>query len=476
MGETIVRENPARIHEIVGTVDVATPAHVAAAVGRAQAAFPSWSATPLGERAAALEAGAAAISGAAGEFGTLLARELGKVEADCRGETGFAAAWLRWCNEHAGTALAGRDIDDEAGRLVVHRRPYGVVAAIVPWNAPLILSILKVAPALVTGNTVVVKPSPLAPLAVEQALRALAACLPPGVVEVVQGGAETGAALVADPRVAKIAFTGGEATGRAVLRAAAGTITPVVLELGGNDPAIFLDDADLTPATMTSALWGTFLTSGQVCMAAKRLYVHRSRVDEFVEGYLDAADRALVLGDPLDPDVTIGPMVSASQRRGLVALVAGATGAGAIAHPLGRVAPGADLDAGYFFRPVLVTGIDPAAPLVVEEQFGPAVPLVPFDDEDALVAEVNAGRYGLASSVWSADEDRAFTLAARLACGFTFVNCHNRSGMSLRAPFGGWRASGYGREFGPEGLAEYTQTHAVHRPAAVAGAGRAYPT
>lgn len=475
------RQNPARLSEIVGSVECVDPAGAAAAVDAAHVGFRDWSRRPAEERASLLAEAADDVLGTADELGPLLARELGKVVGDCRGEMGFAAACLRYCLDAHPRVAADSLVDDAAGRLLVTKVPYGVVTAIVPWNAPLILSILKVAPALVTGNSIVVKPSPIAPLAVTQALSAIAACLPDGVLNVVHGGAEVGEVLVSHPDVRKVAFTGGGTTAVHVARAAATTITPLVLELGGNDAALFLEDAEFSDRVMERAVFGTFLTSGQVCMAAKRLYVPRTRHDEFVEAYLRAAERVLTVGDPLDPEVTMGPMASAPQRRFVEDLLLDANDRGAIVHTLGTVTPDCDLGAGWFLRPTLVTGLDDDAPLVAQEQFGPAVPLLAYDSLDEALDRVNDSELGLASSVWSADEDRAFDVARRIEAGMTFVNCHNRAGMSLRAPFGGVKQSGFGREFGDAGVAEYLQSHTIHAPASARGDGtgsaaNAYPT
>ncbi|MGW0808650.1 aldehyde dehydrogenase family protein [Nonomuraea sp. NPDC002799] len=465
----ITKENPARIGEVVGRVPVTDPAGVDAAVRRAEAARPGWSARPVAERAGALLRGADVLAGQVAELAVLLARESGKPLADCRGEITFALAYLRWVCEHAPGVLADSAIDDGAGRLVTRRRPYGVVACLTPWNAPVILALLKLAPALVAGNTVVVKPSPLAPLTV----REVAAALPH--VEVVQGGAVTGQALVAHPLVRKVAFTGGDAAGREIAAAAGAMLTPAVMELGGNDPAVLLPDFVLAPADYERLVMASFATSGQVCMAAKRLYVPRARAGEFVAAYVAAAERVLLVGDPLTDGVTMGPVISARAAERIRALV----GRGGTVVPLGRSV--GDLNAGYFVTPTLVTDLPDNAPLVTEEQFGPAVPLLLYDGEEEVVARANAGELGLAASVWSADEERAFALAGRLDAGFVFVNTHNRTGMSPRAPFGGVKRSGYGREYGTEGLLEYVQTAVAHAPAAFRPGGTgmsatAYPT
>ena len=220
-----------------------------------------------------LRRGARAVADSADELAPMLARELGKPVADSAGEMGFAAAFLGWVCDRVGDVCADRVIDDDAGRVVLQRVPYGVISAIVPWNAPLILSSLKVAPALATGNVIVVKPSPLAPFAVTEALRRIAEHLPPGVLSVVHGEAEVGNAMVTDPRVRKVAFTGGSAVAHHVLAGCAEQLTPAVLELGGNDAAVVLDDLTFTDDVMERMVFGALLTSGQVCMAAKRIYV-----------------------------------------------------------------------------------------------------------------------------------------------------------------------------------------------------------
>lgn len=470
----IVRENPARPEEIVGRVPVADAAEVGRAVRDAESLQRDWCRVPVEDRAAALLLAADAVDAMPG-VAELLARESGKPVADCAGEIRFAAAYLRWAAEHAPAAYADRETDDRAGRLVLRHRPYGVVAAITPWNAPVILTLLKAGPALAAGNTVVVKPSPLAPLAVGRVLEAF----PPGLVRIVHGGAEAARALAGHPRVHRVAFTGGAEAGRAIAAAATKAITPVLLELGGNDPVVLLDDADLTDAAMDRLVMASFATAGQVCMAAKRLYAPRSRLAEIRDAYLAAAERTLVLGDPLHRGTTVGPVISAGAADRLRGLVADSARRGGTLTELGAVR--IDVERGYFVRPALVTDVDDGAPVVAEEQFGPVVPLLGYDDEDEAVARANAGDLGLGASVWSADEDRAFAFARRFDAGFTFVNTHNRTGMALRAPFGGVKRSGHGREYGAEGLLEYVQTCAIHAPAAfrAGGAGtraNAYPS
>jgi acyl-CoA reductase-like NAD-dependent aldehyde dehydrogenase len=253
-----------------------------------------------------------------------------------------------------------------------------------------------------------------------------------------------------------------------------------VLELGGNDPAILLPDADLSDADWERLVMASFATSGQVCMAIKRLYVPADRASEFTAAYVAATQRVLRLGDPLADGATTGPVVTAESRDRVAALVDHARRAGAEVLELGTVLPGTDLGRGHYLRPTLVLGTADDDPLVAAEQFGPTVPLLTYDTVDEAVARANAGDLGLGASVWSADEDRAFEVAARLDAGFTFVNTHNRTGLAAHIPFGGVKRSGWGREYGDEGLAEYTQPCAIHAPGAFreGGAGlsaTAYP-
>lgn len=463
---TIERHDPTRPELLVGAVHAADEAIAAEAVGAAHRAAHDWARRSHHDRATSLLRAADRIEELVDEVAPLLCAELGKVIGDCRGEIGFAAAYLRTAVAEAEGLVGAREVvDDEHGRMEVRRVPHGVCTAVTPWNAPIILAMLKVAPGLATGNTMVVKPSPLAPLAVTRVLAAIAEQLPRGVCNVVHGGADVGRVLTGDPRVAKVAFTGGLATGQAIMRNAAETVKPLVLELGGNDAAILLQDAVLDDAAVERLVHASFITSGQVCMAAKRVYVHASRRDELVDAYRRIADRVLVVGDPMAPATTVGPLVDRTSRDRVAALVADAAARGAQVLELGTVPDPELVAGGWFVRPTLVLGASDDDPIVATEQFGPTVPLLTFEDEDEVVARANASELALGSSVWSADEEHAFAVARRLEAGFTFVNTHNRSGMALRAPFGGRKQSGFGREYGTAGIEEYLVTHTINLPA-----------
>ena len=475
----IEREDPARPTESAGRVSTVDPSTASAAVDAADVAFRDWAQRPADDRVSLLKDATATILARREGLAQQLTRELGKVISDSRGEIGFTSAFVDYCAEQVDGIVRPSVIDDQQGRVEVIPEPYGAVAAITPWNAPVILAMLKVAPALLTGNTMVVKPSPLSPVAVTDLLSGLAEALPPGVLNVVNGGGDVGEAITGHPRTRKVAFTGGGGTAAAIMRTAAEGVKPLVLELGGNDPAIFLDDVTLSEDVMERAVFGSFLTTGQVCMAAKRIYVHASRFEAFVEAYIEAAERVLVVGDPMDETVTVGPMVTSAEVERVRGLVEASVGRGARARELGRIRDPELLATGYYLRPTLVTGADPGDDLVATEQFGPVVPVLPFEDEAQVVRIANDDPLGLASSVWSSDEDHAHAVARQLRFGYTFINSHNRSGLTFRAPFGGFRGSGFGREFGAEGLREYVQPHTIHLPGGVRTGGsmraNAYP-
>jgi acyl-CoA reductase-like NAD-dependent aldehyde dehydrogenase len=474
----IRRENPSRPAEIVGEVAAGDAELTRLAIGAAHDAFVPWAALPVEERTSLVRSAIAAASETNPERSRLLARELGKVAVDALGELGFSGALAAYAAPVAEQLSSDVIVEDAEGRLVTVQEPFGVIAAITPWNAPVILAALKIVPALMTGNTMVLKPSPLAPLSVTEFLSSVASHLPNGVLNIVNGGADVGETLVSDPRVAKITFTGGLATARSIAASAALRVTPTVMELGGNDAAIFLRDAEYTEAMYTRAVFGAFLTSGQVCMAIKRIFVPIERHDEFVAGFLAAAKKVLRVRNPLDPESTMGPVVTRDHQHRLNDLIRSADLAGGTLHEVGSWEV-ADEDAdGYWVRPTLVTGLTDDHPLVSDEQFGPVVPVLAYETEDEAILRANSVEQSLASSVWSTDDDHAYAVARRLDVGFTFLNCANRAGTSLRAPFGGRGLSGHGREFSALGVGEYLQTHAINYPNAIRSGeavGNAYP-
>ncbi|QCU77564.1 aldehyde dehydrogenase family protein [Citricoccus sp. SGAir0253] len=459
--EVITVSNPARTAETVGTVAVGTAADVDAAVAAAERAQPGWEATPVEERLALFAEIADRIDAVAEDLADLTARENGSARAIIRRELqGAAGAW-RAVGTYLAERLAPEEHHGDAGeRVRVERRPFGVVGCIVPWNAPLLLTANKIAPALAAGNAIVLKPSPLAPLGASTIGRIAAGVLPAGVVNVLNGGGETGAALVGHPRVRKVSFTGGGETAHHILRQAAANLTGVHLELGGNDPALVLDDADL-PGAADGIVASAFRRAGQVCFAAKRVYVPRRLAEEFRARLVESVDR-IAVGDPLDPRAGMGPLNNAGQLEKVAALVAGAREAGRDVRELGTVLDPEGWSGGHFHRPTLVLDAEHGDELVRQEQFGPVLPVVAYDDLDEAVRMANDTEYGLCSSVWTADPDRAQQVSSRIEAGMTIVNSHLFSPTgTARIPFGGWKRSGIGWEGSPHGIEEYLQFHST---------------
>lgn len=474
-GEWLDVMDPAAPQEVVGRVAMASEAVSRRAVDAAHAASERWGAMDPHRRAEVLVAALGALEPERAENIELLVRENGKV----RGEAGVdVAVFAGRCQLAAGLAgelsetlrlpyKPGSEAAKQAGappfRTEVKQLPLGVVTIVVPFNWPLAILSASLPYALVAGNAVIVKPPPTAPLAVSRTLHALASKLPPGVLNVVSGSNDAVAPLIADPRIGRLVFTGSTSAGRTMMQLASSNLTRITLELGGNDPALVLEDAALDRASLERMARACFLTTGQVCMAIKRIYVHRSRYDELVAGLSEilAGQR---LGSGLSPTSTMGPLNSARQRDYVSSLCQEARAAGHEVREYGAIDEDAVRARGHFLRPALVLAPSPTARIVTEEQFGPAVPILPYVEEEAVIAQLNGEWSGLGSSVWSADLERAGAVAARLRAGSTWIN--NASAMAIddRAPFGGFRQSGMGREMGSEGLREFTEAHTVTFP------------
>ena len=361
-------------------------------------------------------------------------------------EAGFPALLLRY---YAGLVAAGQE-EVRAGMLgkksLIRREPFGVVAAIVPWNVPQAISFLKLGPALAAGNTVVLKPAPETVLdAFLMAEAALEAGLPPGVLNVVPAGREVGAYLVGHPGVDKVSFTGSTAAGRAIAETCGRLLRPVTLELGGKSAAIILDDADLT-ASLEPFFGTTLLNNGQICWLCTRVLAPQSRYDTVVET-ITALAQSLTIGDPLDPATKIGPLVSERQRDRVESYIAKGQADGARVTTGGRRPEG--FDRGWFVEPTIFAGVDAKATIAQEEIFGPVLAVIPYADEQEAVAIANDSEYGLGGSVWTADPQRGASFARKVRTGTIGVNGYVNDPF---APFGGVKASGMGRELGPEGL------------------------
>ncbi|WP_395107282.1 aldehyde dehydrogenase family protein [Actinomadura sp. SCN-SB] len=452
--------NPASPEEVVGYAAAATREQARDAVAAAYDAFPAWAATPAKRRAEIIEAALGLLDGTAGERAELMTRENGKIAFESNVEMDVFGIRTRHALSLVGTLGEVRRFDGPPLTSELHTLPVGVVTIIVPFNWPIAILAASLPYALAAGNTVVIKPPPSVPLSLVRTIERFASGLPAGVVNVVTGSNEAVSPVVSDPRVAKIVFTGSTAAGKRIMAAAAPNLTSVTLELGGNDPAIVLDDADLGEENIGRLTLGAFLTTGQVCMAVKRVYVHRSRYDELVEAMTGALNAHRV-GPGQDPSTTLGPLNSAAQRDIVTSMLQEASDAGAEIRELGTLAPEAASSGGHYLRPSLVLDPDPSLRIVTEEQFGPALPILPFDDLDAVLTEVNTGWSGLCSSVWSADPSRAAEVARRLRTGTTWINNANAVACDDRVPFGGFRQSGLGREMGPDGLLAYTEPHSI---------------
>ena len=447
---TLEVENPAT-GEIFAEVPDCSSTQLDQAMDAARAALAAWSEDePLRRRC--LGALADGVRHRAGELALCLVREQGKPKAQALVE---AQAGALWCERTAALELPTEVLADDRQRFVaVRRRPLGVVGAITPWNYPLLLAIWKLAPALLAGNTVVLKPSQLTPVTTLLLGELCREVLPPGVVNIVTGGDALGKAIVRHPVPRKITFTGSTSAGRSVAASAGDGIKRMTLELGGNDPAVLLPGTDVEPIA-ERLVHAAFINSGQACNAVKRLYVHESDHDAVVDA-LHQRIGALRVGDGLDDGTDLGPLISQEQVLRVAALADNARATG------GAVVTGGRRPArrGHFYEPTLITGVAAGSRLVEEEQFGPVLPVVRYRDVDRVIDEINAGPFGLCGSVWSDDVERATALAGRLECGSVWVNQH--LAMAPDIPFGGAKESGVGTENGQAGLFEYTQLQVLN--------------
>jgi acyl-CoA reductase-like NAD-dependent aldehyde dehydrogenase len=463
-GGTYAIHNPARPSQIVGHAAAGTPDDVNRAMRAAHAAFPAWAALSYAERGAMLRKVATAITQDMAEVearARLFTREHGKILRETHLEISRLGERFVQSANYAERLAQDEIIRAAPNDTIITRQPRGVAALVVPWNWPLAILGAKLPQALMAGNTVVVKPSANSALAPTLTLHRIAEMLPPGVVNILTGSASRiGDAIIGHPLVRYVNFTGSVDVGRHVMKVAAENITPVTLELGGNDAGLVLHDADLTGDAFQRLYRAAFMSTGQICFALKRLYVHRSRFAEVVDGLRAVVD-AQVVGDGLLPETTMGPMNNARQLKVVTDMIAEARAKGQDVVELGQV-PDADLYAtGYFQRPTLVINADPALSVVREEQFGPVLPILPFDTEDQAVAMANDDPFGLASSVWSADVGRAVRLARRIEAGYSFINAHGPSAQDGNGPFGGFKQSGIGRNVGYKGVIQFQGHHSI---------------
>ena len=463
-GATYALVNPARPTETVGYAAAASRDDVDAAMQAAQNAFAGWSALSYEARAAQLKHIAESLNADADETASrarLLTREHGKTLFETNIEVTRLADRFAQVAGFAAHIAAEDEISGAMFDTVVTRKSRGVSLLIVPWNWPLAILGSKLPHALLAGNTVVIKLSEFATLAPALTVMKIAAMLPPGVINLVTGdGTVIGDDLVCHPHVRQVNFTGSIRIGRHVMQKAAENITPVTLELGGNDAGILLDDAPLSAEFFKKLYISCFLTSGQICMALKRLYVPRGLFDDVVDGLGAVMDKQVV-GDGLKDGVSMGPLTTPQQKRTVEAMLEEATAAGQDIRYYGQIDDADDFAAGQFLRPSLVIDADPSLSVVKDEQFGPTLPVIPYDTEDDAIAMANDSDYGLSSSVWSSDSTRALAVARHLEAGFTNINSHGPTAMDGLTPFGGVKQSGIGRNFGPDGVRQFQEIHSI---------------
>jgi betaine-aldehyde dehydrogenase len=467
-GEWVAPSSSARIDVIsplttavIGSTPEAANADVDRAVSAARAAFDDWSTTPVSERVAVLKRLLDGYAARMDEMAELIVAEMGSPVSFAK----IAQAPIAWMTlstmlSYADTYPWEEPRQGAFGKVVVRREAVGVVAAIVPWNVPQFVTMTKVAPALLAGNTVVLKPAPETPLdAFVLAEIAEAAGLPAGLLNIVPAGREVGEHLVSHPGIDKVAFTGSTAAGRRIASICGEQLKRCSLELGGKSASIVLDDADLTAVT-NGLRFASYMNNGQACVAQTRILASRARYDEVVDALAEMTS-SLVIGDPMDPATEIGPLVAQRQQERVEKYIALGQEEGARVVVGGNGSP-AGHERGWYVQPTLFANVSNDMRIAREEIFGPVLSVIPYDDVNDAVRIANDSDYGLAGSVWTADIEHGMDVARRVRTGTYGIN--NGSGMDLGAPFGGFKASGLGRELGPEGLHAYTEYKTISVP------------
>jgi acyl-CoA reductase-like NAD-dependent aldehyde dehydrogenase len=450
-GDTVMDViNPAT-EKVLAICPRGSEAQLNAAVAAAKAAFKGWARQPVNERRACINKLADAIEARTTEFARLLTQEQGKPLSESTAEITYTAAFLRYL---ASLDLHGRMIEDnDVRRVELRRKPLGVVGCIIPWNFPVLIVAFKAPVALLAGNTIVIKPAPTTPLTTLRIGELCAEIFPPGVVNIITDQNDLGGALTAHPDIAKISFTGSTETGKKVMASAASTIKRITLELGGNDAAIVMPDAD-AKAIAPGIFGAATMNAGQVCLAIKRVYAHDSVYDELCSELARLADAAIV-DDGLKQGAQIGPLQNKMQYEKVKGFLADA-------RANGNIIAGGEVEdrPGYFIRPTIVRDVEDGCRIVDEEQFGPILPIIRYSDPQAALERANASPWGLGGSVWGADRDKAYNLACEMESGTVWINKHLDFGPNI--PFGGAKQSGIGVEFAEEGLHEFTQIQVIN--------------
>lgn len=461
--ETLAVADPGKPGLVVGYAAAASETDVQDAIAAAKAAYPAWSALGAQGRAAAMRTAIEGIADLRDEDAAILSQENGKVRME---------AWIdalvfeiRWnlALMHTDEVDATRVLEPAPGTPVtttVQYQSLGPVTIIVPYNWPIAILGASLPHALLAGNTAIVKPPPTTPLATARVVQRIAEKLPPGVLNVITGKDENMSQLITSRDIAKVCFTGSVGGGKRMMEMASKSLSRVTLELGGNDAAVILEDAILDDEHLDRLYAGIYDTTGQICMNAKRVYVHRSRLDELVSGLTERLEK-VVIGYGLDESTTMGPLHAPAQKAFVAEIIEEAKASGADVREFGELPTDPELQGGNFLRPAMVIDPDPQLRVVTQEQFGPVIPIIPFDTEEEAIAWANDTWSGLCGSVWTADTDAANRVGSQLVCGYVWVNDHGAPRLDLRAPFGGMKQSGMGREQGIHGIRAFQDTRSI---------------
>ncbi|WP_180994161.1 aldehyde dehydrogenase family protein [Bacillus sp. Marseille-P3661] len=461
--EKLTLHDPANLKVVIGEIPMGNEAHVNKAVECAHIAWPQWSALGADARAEYLQSTAKYIEENIGSLTELLALENGKLLSEAKAELVASVNVLKYYSTLTNELNEDKVIENEQGKMVLTRDSMGVVSVIVPWNFPVLLGFMMAAPALLAGNSVVLKPSTFSPLTLTKILRHMAGMLPNGVLNVVLGsGSTVGHEMTVHPRVRKITFTGSTEIGSKIISEGSKTIKNFSMELGGNDAAIVLSDANIDEEMINKMIKGVFTFCGQICYAIKRIYVSKDRYSEFVEKFTAAADN-LKVGHGFNPKATLGPINNKPQFESVQKLIKDLETSNATVTQVGAFVEGVKEEDGYYVLPRIVTGVSHEDDIVQKEQFGPVIPIVPFETEEEAISFANDTEFGLGNSIWTSNEERGFQLAKRLQSGSVFINIHQVGASAVNMPFGGYKQSGIGRGHAVEGLHEHTELKAIIR-------------
>ena len=443
--------NPAN-EQVVGHVPACGAAELDRAVAAARRAFKTWSKTPVDERRKVIQAMAGVIQANFDELYRLLTAEQGKPHAQAQYEIGGASAMM-----NAQSTLTLDDVinEDNVTRLSRTRRvPVGVVGGIVPWNFPVLMAVQKIAPAILSGCTIVLKPSPFTPLTTLRIAELIKDVVPAGVVNIITGEDSLGPLITAHPDIDKITFTGSTATGKKIMEGASKDLKRITLELGGNDASIVLPDADVK-AVAEQLFWSSFTNAGQICVAAKRIYIHEDIYDEMSAAIAEVA-RAVTVGDGANQGTGVGPIQNKKQFDRVCELIQDAKDNGYKFLVGGNIDPSGS---GYYVPITILDNPPEDARIVAEEQFGPVMPLMKFSTDEEVIVRANNSDYGLAGAVWTKDTNRGVAIAEQLETGTVWINEFLH--LSPFTPFGGHKQSGFGAEYGIEGLKEFTYSQVI---------------